>query len=402
MLYVGIDQHKHHLSLSVRNDQGNIILTQQVSTGWGEVDRFLESLQSRAAGTGGYVAVMEVCGFNHWLIKRLKRWGCQRVYLIAAPPRLVNKTDRRDAAKLSSLLWLNRERVTAGERLIHVAEVYQPTDGEQQDRQLVRIRQRLGQELTRIKNAMGAVLRRHNLEQECPTKGAFTLAALKWMRKVDLPEMDRLEIDLRLKQHDLYESQIAQVQARIQERAGQHPRVPLVRTMAKVGEYTALGLLAHVGPIERFPHAKSLANFFGITPGCRNSGRTDRPGSMTKAGHPFVRFLLGQMVRNALRSDPGLRQWYKGIKRRRGAKIAWVAVMRRLCEILWHMLTRNEPYRPIKAEAADPPKVKPSQWRKQSLAGKPERNPKAPRVKSSRMNPAGKAAARGPALTVAR
>ena len=69
--------------------------------------------------------------------------------------------------------------------------------------------------------------------------------------------MDRLEIDLRLKQHDLYESQIAQVQARIQERAGQHPRVPLVRTMAKVGEYTALGLLAHVGPIERFPNAGS-------------------------------------------------------------------------------------------------------------------------------------------------
>lgn len=398
MLYVGIDQHKRHLSFSVRNDQGKIILTQQVSTGWGDVDRFLESLQKRADESGGYVVILEVCGFNYWLVRRLKRWGCRRVYVIAAPPRLRNKTDRRDAAKLSSLLWLNRERVAAGERLIHVAEVYQPTDSEQADRQLVRLRQRLAQELTRLKNAMGAVLRRHNLEQECPTKGAFTLAAIKWMQKLELSAIDRLELDLRLRMYDLYESQIAQVQAGIVERAGHHSRVPLVRTMAKMGEYTALGLLAHIGPIERFPHAKSLANFFGITPGCRNSGNTDRPGGITKAGHPFVRFLLGQMVRNALRSDPGLRQWYKNIKRRRGAKIAWVAVMRRLCEILWHMLTRDEPYRPLKpaGTAESPPSVP------KTPTDKPKRAPREPRGKPARKDQAGQIASRRPALVDAR
>ena len=114
MFYVGIDQHKRHLTICVRNEQGDVALRRQVKTGWLEVDRFLESLQERSVPEGGYVAIMEVCGFNDWLLKRLARWGCTKVYVIAAPPRLRNKTDRRDSAKLSELLWINRERIAAG------------------------------------------------------------------------------------------------------------------------------------------------------------------------------------------------------------------------------------------------------------------------------------------------
>jgi hypothetical protein len=58
----------------------------------------------------------------------------------------------------------------------------------------------------------------------------------------------------------------------------------------------------------------------------------------------MVRFLLGQLVLHVLRKDAKLRRWYKGIKQRRGAKIARVAVMRRLAVILWHMLSKQEAY----------------------------------------------------------
>ena len=58
----------------------------------------------------------------------------------------------------------------------------------------------------------------------------------------------------------------------------------------------------------------------------------------------MARFLLGQLVLHVLREDAWMRSWFKAIKRRRGAKIARVAVMRRLATIIWHMLTRNEDY----------------------------------------------------------
>ncbi len=139
------------------------------------------------------------------------------------------------------------------------------------------------------------------------------------------------------------------MEEQIHLRARKNRTVARVRTLPKIGDYTALALLAHIGPIDRFDSPRSLANFFGLTPGCRNSGDTDRPGSITKAGHPLIRFLLGQVVLHALRGDPGMRAWYQKIKRRRGTKIARVAVMCRLCEALWHMLTEAQDYRPVRA-----------------------------------------------------
>jgi len=347
MFFVGIDQHKRHLTICVRDEQGEIALRRQVSTKWEEVDRFLELLRERAVEHGGYVAVMEVCGFNGWLIKRLEQWGCKRVCVISAPDRVRQKTDRRDAARLSELLWINRDRIAEGLGLVHISEVYRPTEQEQYDRQLTHLRYRLGCALTRAKNSIKGILRRHNLEQECPTKGGFTRAALRWLNHVKLPKLDRLELDMRLAEYHLCAQQLADVTAMIEKRAAKNTDVRRIRTMPKPGAYTALALVAHIGDIERFPHAQSLCNYFGITPGCRNSGDTDRPGCITKAGHPFIRFLLAQMVLHALRGDPGLRKWYQRVKRRRGSKVARVAVMRRLCESIWHMLTKKEDYLPV-------------------------------------------------------
>jgi hypothetical protein len=39
-----------------------------------------------------------------------------------------------------------------------------------------------------------------------------------------------------------------------------------------VSYVTAVSLACRVGRVERFPRAPSLANYWGLTPGCRNSG----------------------------------------------------------------------------------------------------------------------------------
>ena len=58
----------------------------------------------------------------------------------------------------------------------------------------------------------------------------------------------------------------------------------------------------------------------------------------------MARFILGQMVLHVLRDDPYMKAWYGRIKKRRGSKIARVAVMRRLACILWHMVKHKQPY----------------------------------------------------------
>ena len=62
---------------------------------------------------------------------------------------------------------------------------------------------------------------------------------------------------------------------------------------------------------------------------------------------------------HVLRRDPWMKAWYGRIKKRRGSKIARVAVMRRLATIIWQMVKHNEPYtvggpprRKLKVQAA--------------------------------------------------
>jgi hypothetical protein len=58
----------------------------------------------------------------------------------------------------------------------------------------------------------------------------------------------------------------------------------------------------------------------------------------------MARFVLGQLVLHVLRHDPWMKAWYGRIKRRRGSKIARVAVTRRLAAIMEQLVKNNEPY----------------------------------------------------------
>ena len=371
MRYVGIDLHKRHLTVHILGPQGQTVLHHQVSTAWHDVRTFFLKIEQDSQADGGYVVVLENCGFHDWLVKHLQKAGGPQVLVITAPKPARQKTDKRDAKQLAEMLWVNRDRIAAGQKLLRVSVVYQPNEFEQHDRQLTHLRARRGRALTRVKNSIGGLLRRHNLEQDCPTKGLFTKAGLAWLAEVPLSELDRCQLDMLLDDYRHYEKQIQKLDDRIHKAAALRPQIPRLRTLACIGDYTALALLAHIGPIHRFKNPRSLANFFGLTPGCRDSGQTHRPGSITKAGHPFVRFLLAQTVLHALRRDPGLRAWYREIKRRRGSRIARVAVMRRLCEILWTMLTRQENYRPMARPAEASPRARASRAKRPAGAAPP-------------------------------
>jgi len=230
--------------------------------------------------------------------------------------------------------------------------VQPPTAQEADDRQLTALRARLTKKRTAVLNGIHKILRKHNLEQECPTKVFQTKKVRRWLAEMDLPAMDRLELNLLLPQWKLLDEHLEVVEAKIAERAEADGRAKLLESMPGIGHYSAVAIASRIGSIERFKRPDSLANYFGLTPGCRNSGEaTQRLGSITKPGSKIVRYLLGQAVVKVLRFDGVMRGWYKRIKKRRGSKIGRVAVMRRLATIMWHMLKRKQAYRyelPIK------------------------------------------------------
>jgi transposase len=345
MLYLAIDQHRKQLTVNLRNEHGDVLLKRQVSTEWPRVRGFLEEVRKMSVPEGGFIAILEVCGFNDWLLKLLGEYGCRETIVIQPEKRSKKKTDRRDANALGELLWVNRGRLLAGKKVQGIRRVQLPGPTDAEDRQVTAWRKRLGQLRTRTINKIKHILRKHNLEQECPTKGLDTLKGRKWLSQLALAAIDRLELDHLLAQWDLWDEQIERVEAVIVRRQAENKTAAVLATIPGCGAYGSLALASRIGSIERFPRPGSLANYWGLTPGCRNSGEaTDRLGSITKQGSAMARFMLAQVILHVLRRDARMRTWYLRIKRRRGSKIARVAVMRRLATIIWHMLKHHEPY----------------------------------------------------------
>jgi transposase len=345
MLYLAIDQHRKQLTVNLRGESGEVLLKRQVSTEWKRVREFFAEIVQRSEPEEGFVAVLEVCGFNDWLLKLLAEYGCRETILVQPERRSKRKTDHRDANTLGEILWVNRRRLLTGQKVQGIRRVQPPEPQDAEDRQITALRMRLGQLRTRTINKIKHILRKHNLQQECPTKGLDTIRGRKWLAKVALGPVDRLEMDQLLAQWKLWDKQMEKVQAEIVKRQAKSSTAAILATIPGCGAYGSLALASRIGRIERFPGRGSLPNYWGLTPGCRNSGEaTDRLGSITKQGSRVARFILGQMVLHVLRRDPWMKGWYGRIKRRRGSKIGRVAVMRRLSAIIEQMVKHQEAY----------------------------------------------------------
>ena len=110
MLYLGIDQHKSQLTVNLRSEDGSVILKRQVSTQWEKVRAFFADLAEKARPEGGFLAILEVCGMNPWLLTMLQEYGCRETVVVQPTERSKQKTDRRDAGELSHLLWVHRQQ----------------------------------------------------------------------------------------------------------------------------------------------------------------------------------------------------------------------------------------------------------------------------------------------------
>ena len=346
MFYLGIDQHARQITISLRDENGDVLQARQVSTRPEKINEFFQQLTRERLRNGeSFVAVLEVCGFNDWLIRMLGDYRCHKVILIQPEERKKQKTDRRDAATLSELLWVNRGRLLEGKPVRGLRQVDMASTTDQENRRLTTLRKAARQARTRIINKIKYILRRHNLQWEMPTKTFPTIAAVAWLKELALPEIDRLEMNYLLGDLERIQQRVKELEEVIAQRCASSDKAVLLSSMPGVGRFTAVALACRVGRVERFPRSGSLANYWGLTPGCRNSGENNRRlGSITKAGSSMARWLLAQVAYQALRQDARLREWFKRIKRRRGSSIARVAVMRKLATIIWHMLSKRKPY----------------------------------------------------------
>ncbi|HET6787311.1 MAG TPA: transposase, partial [Aquabacterium sp.] len=140
---------------------------------------------------------------------------------------------------------------------------------------------------------------------------------------------------------DALATPIGRLERQITALAKPDPRVQALQALPGVGKLTAMTLVAEIGDIGRFPTARKLCAFTGLTPRCATPTARSTLGHITKQGSPWVRGILQEAAQTAKR-HPMFANAYGQLARRRGTNIATVAIARRLLARSFHILTQLE------------------------------------------------------------
>jgi transposase len=158
-----------------------------------------------------------------------------------------------------------------------------------------------------------------------------------WLSSLELPAPQRMLIDRFSALIDQINEQIRALEGELADRARPDPRIKALMELPGIGSFTALLLVAEIGDIARFPTARKLCSWAGLTPVVRNSAATVRHGHITKEGSAWVRWALVESAQIAKSREPFSRP-YAQISRRRGKNIATVAIARKLLARCFYVL----------------------------------------------------------------
>jgi transposase len=243
------------------------------------------------------------------------------------------KNDKVDAATLAQLL-----------RADLLPEAWIAPHQIRWQRALLRHRFHLVRLRTLVRNRIHAILADHGADRPA---GCFNGVGRAWLAELDLPPVPRSVVADLCTLLDALQLPIDAADRQLAQAAKDDPRVKLLQRLPGVGPLTALTIVAEVGDISRFPNARKLAAWAGLTPTVRASDRTVRHGHISKQGSPWLRWILCEAAQTAKRSAE-FDHFYQELCRRRGKKIATTAVARKLLTRAYHLLATQSTTRPTR------------------------------------------------------
>jgi transposase len=285
------------------------------------------------------------------------------------------KTDVKDAEWIAELL---RHGLLRGSFI--------PSKPQRQLRELTRHRTTLVQDRARVVNRLQAVLEDANIKLAAVVTDIRGVSARAMLEALIVGERDvtvladlargrlrakrdQLEEALQgyctphhsfllteyLSQIDYLDDAIARVSTMIaQHLEAEQEAVALLDTIPGVSQRTAEILLAEIGTdMTRFPSAKHLASWAGMCPGNYESG-SKRLNGKTRKGSRWLRQVLVEAAHVAAKTKQTyLAAQYRRIAARRGKKRALMALGHTILTIVYHLLTRKQPYQDLGAAYFD-------------------------------------------------
>lgn len=355
---VGLDVHKDTIMACVYDaTTAEIEKPRQFKNDPSRLRRFIGDLQSAGLAPE---CCYEASSCGYVIYRQLAALGvpCAVIAPSSIPRRAGDriKTDRRDAENLATMYANNL-----------LEEVDVPDAELERVRALVRCRQTLAEDLTRVKHRTTRLLesRGHVFRQGTNWKQAFWT----WLNKVELEGADQTVLRVWIDKIHYLEGQMKSVESDI-IRASEGERfrdtVRVLCAFRGVACLTAMVLATELGDIRRFSSPPQLMAYLGIVPSEHSSGSTTRRGSITKTGNTRARKALvsaswkyasrparsrelkkrqeevaPHVVAIAWKAQQRLYKRFHTLAVRKPRSVANVAVARELAGFLWAALQPN-------------------------------------------------------------
>ena len=334
-IYVGLDVHKKSISVAIWLN-GQIELTFKTSADYARLIKQLQPLKKAIK-----LIVYEAGPTGYGLARALKKAELPAQVISPAntprPSKRCSKTDRLDCCQLAEF---------AAKGLLKPVAI--PTEQEEADRQLQRLRDQLVSKRRRVRQQIKSFLLQHSIAEPDGLKG-WSLAAIDELKSLKLNTALRFALNMLLEEMAQIRIYLEHTEIELKALSQQkrhHRAMKILRSHPGVGPVTAWAFRLEVFRPERFSQATEIASFLGLAPRISQSGQTTREGPITKTGRPQLRSKLIEASWIWIQHDAHAREVYGRLCSNTGSSNkAIVAMARHLAIHLWKMLCNDQWYR---------------------------------------------------------
>lgn len=355
--YVGVDYHQAFLAVIVLPEgSGCPVQRVQLMNESKAIKKYMEKLSENYAIKACYEA--SSCGYVFY--RQMLGWGYSCA--VVAPSKIPRKpgdhvkTDFKDAENLA--YQFRNGSLT----FVHV-----PTEKEESVRALIRCRQSFKEDSKRIKMRINSLLQTQGYKYSGTN---WTQSHGKWLNTLNLPgETGKVLYE--------YQTHLEFLNARIEDLDGEigklaesapyAKQVKALRVLRGIGTLSAMMLITEIVDFQRFPTAKSLMAYLGLTPSEHSSAASKRYGGITKAGNGACRRILIECVQHyrkkpvptaklrgkwagqpadqksiAIKCMQRLHKRYWALEHRKPKNVALVAVAREFVGFIWSLMFHRE------------------------------------------------------------
>lgn len=334
MRSVGLDLGARHIAFCEVKD-GNVV-------GKKSFRRLSDLKVVLGPGTEPARVGFEACREGWHVHDKLKEWGHEPQMLDTTRIRRLGigqhgrKNDAIDAETIA--LGVDRNQVP-------LAHVLSP------ERRELRVKLSVRGELVDMRTRQVTLIRGLARAAGTPLPSSATTNFLKRVQEAELDTRTRKDIEPLVATLRVAEEQIDILDAEIASMAAHDELISICATVPGVGVIIAASYVSVLDDAGRFRNGDTVASYFGLAPSEATTGgpQNRRLGGITKQGNTHARAMLVQAAWQIMRvgdaSDP-LRTWAMQVARRRGKKVAAIALARKLAAMLWAMCRDGTVYDP--------------------------------------------------------